>query len=657
MNVLVSTKANTWKTHLRQHPQRDATNKALPAIYRIARCIREDPPIIFSRFTKEDCVAIMSVAPNKKTLQLFHHASIIGGSVVKPTVLYTALSGFDSAATPIEIEIPENFQGIDVRTPSWANLKEACSDIEQFKALEEDDENFRHVNVIGIPPVLIDAFLASPEKDPASIALAFMAAMIAHDADLEAARNEQENADQNAEKFQESFRHVIQFCWLAHEENVDPIRYMISQDNDVLEWSRQLHELHIQQPITGHPSAQHVVSLQDEKDQQTIYTLMSLKQSIDSDRSARLEKDETKNKVGFKNFAEHIQQMIRNASATSPFEHPSDEPTDFYTKFTSEKTVSKAKILLQHRLRKEKCPFDPSQGLVTALHLGQLIWDSPDFPSNFTVFLCERALPKGFNSNQSKQLHIKSTEGLGLTEADISKVTKQVLRIPKTYFDALSMLQNFYALINLFLGPNSSLAEAVSSCVKHMIEHGVIYEARQHDDPTFLTQVLFAIDSRVQLHLASCEEHPNREDVDDQVIDFASGHRDIRLGSFFHALPDCLKLKATEQVQKDTNKRSNANTGGRNGQDSQEKRIKNEKLNQKWKLRDNEPFHDVFNKNCRHAPKDNGKAICLKWFVKGFCEKSCPRQHELSAGSEQLLDKFVQVCRHNHANPSNLQDF
>ena len=106
-----------------------------------------------------------------------------------------------------------------------------------------------------------------------------------------------------------------------------------------------------------------------------------------------------------------------------------------------------------------------------------------------------------FNTNQSKQLHVKVTEGQGLVEADIPKTVKQTIKVPKTYFEALSMIRNFHSLLSLLFNPESAVAEGVSTWVNHMLENETIYEARQNDDTTFLTQILFEIDSIIQVHL------------------------------------------------------------------------------------------------------------------------------------------------------------
>jgi len=69
---------------------------------------------------------------------------------------------------------------------------------------------------------------------------------------------------------------------------------------------------------------------QFDKDLQMIYTMMSMKQSMDADRLAQDKRDDDK-KLGFMNFPSHVKQMIWNASALSPFDLPASS-INFFVK-------------------------------------------------------------------------------------------------------------------------------------------------------------------------------------------------------------------------------------------------------------------------------------------------------------------------------------
>jgi len=351
--------------------------------------------------------------------------------------------------------------------------------------------------------------------------MSFLSAMKKFDSKNLAAINDDDNimpADPT-ESFQANFRYAIQFCWLAFQNKIQPLSYSISQDNLVLHWSHQAHDLYIQPRATGFSTHSNPSAAPTDMDSQVVYTLMSMKQTMDADRLAQDYKDDEK-RPGFSNLPPHLRQMILNAMAPSPYKAPAEAPTKFMSSFLAEKTSSKSKLLFQHWLKKENVSFIPSQGFVMALHMGEFLWDAPDCPSNLTIFNCEWVMPSAFNSSKQKELHLKATEGLGLADADIPKAVKQTIWVPKTYFDMLSMTQVSYHVIALIFGETSTSAEGIKSCIRHMINFSMLYESRQLDDPTFMTQVLYDIDSAVQLHLQSCEHFTDREQVNDNILCF-----------------------------------------------------------------------------------------------------------------------------------------
>jgi len=106
-------KFNTWRSKILNDPTRDATDKALSKIHRITRNLHEEIPKVFDDFCKAPSITILSVAPNKKTLQLvLHHVGVVGGSILSPDVTYTALSGFDSEAIPVKFDTTEPFSHV-----------------------------------------------------------------------------------------------------------------------------------------------------------------------------------------------------------------------------------------------------------------------------------------------------------------------------------------------------------------------------------------------------------------------------------------------------------------------------------------------------------------------------------------------------------------
>jgi hypothetical protein len=70
----------------------------------------------------------------------------------------------------------------------------------------------------------------------------------------------------------------------------------------------------------------------------------------------------------------------------------------------------------------------------------------------------------------------------------------------------------------------------------------------------------------------------------------------------------------------------------------------------RWRVRENENFHSIFYSNQKKCPKTKeGKFICMNFFLRGFCDKSCPRSHKLSQEEEKAFDSFVSACHEGQA--------
>jgi hypothetical protein len=78
----------------------------------------------------------------------------------------------------------------------------------------------------------------------------------------------------------------------------------------------------------------------------------------------------------------------------------------------------------------------------------------------------------------------------------------------------------------------------------------------------------------------------------------------------------------------------------------------NDKNHSHWRLKEKENFAQVFYKNQKECPKNSeGKLICMKFFLRGICNKSCPRSHTLSKEDEKKFKSFLRDCREGASKP------
>jgi hypothetical protein len=75
-----------------------------------------------------------------------------------------------------------------------------------------------------------------------------------------------------------------------------------------------------------------------------------------------------------------------------------------------------------------------------------------------------------------------------------------------------------------------------------------------------------------------------------------------------------------------------------------------DKSHLRWRVQDGENYTTIFYKNQKKCPKTHdGKPICMKFFLRGFCDKSCTRAHKLTKDDEAEFDRFISRCREGGA--------
>jgi hypothetical protein len=186
-----------------------------------------------------------------------------------------------------------------------------------------------------------------------------------------------------------------------------------------------------------------------------------------------------------------------------------------------------------------------------------------------------------------------------------------------------------------------------------MYDNRLIYSSLYGSDPAFFAKVSFSIESALQIHWCSCCNMSDRLLVNNKVL-LMQDQQDMLLHhNFIQQLPKSISDKIIEPTEK-----NGLNHGGKPGgkcKPGVQKEFQKEIITDPNKshlcwciqdVQDGEDFSKIFYSNQRKCPKTkDGKTICMKLFLRGFCDKSCPWIHKLSADDEKAFDKFVIDCR------------
>jgi hypothetical protein len=386
--------------------------------------------------------------------------------------------------------------------------------------------------------------------------------------------------------------------------------------------------------------------------------MLKLHETMDKNQLKQsIEKEEKE--PGFNRLESYRKNLILNASATPPFDVPALKPTKFYNTFLSKKSQFKAKEMMTHRFHLDKIAFNLSTAFISNLWNSDFFWILPDSPSGVSIFFCPET--KSINA-----FELEKERNFALTDkvkaGDIEKLTKQRLYLPTTVMDMVWMMQNFLCIISLCFGKHSLSATFLKDWADHMYENQLIYASLQASDPSFFAKVIFAIDNALQIHWRSCSNTEDRLSVNDQVLLMSDTQESILYHNFIQQIPKSISDKITSNIEnnKDRKYQGGGKYQGKQGSGGENKGggkpdiiTDNDKNHSQWCVKQGEDFAKVFYKNQRHqCPKTHdGKTIGMKFFICGFCDKTCTRVHKLTTDDEKNFGDFIFTCCEGASKP------
>jgi len=365
-------------------------------------------------------------------------------------------------------------------------------------------------------------------------------------------------------------------------------------------------------------------------------------------------KEKSDKEPGFSRLEEHRKNLILNASAIPPYDSQASHRTEFYATFLAKKSQFKAKDMILHRLQSEKIAFNPGSSLVNSLWNVDFFWLLPDSPSGVSIFFCPEI--KSVNAADIEKDHLLALADK-VNLSDIKKLAKQKLYIPNTIMDMVWMTQNFHAVVKFCFGPKAHSSVFLREWADHMYENRSMFMTQHLSDPYFFAKVLYPIDYALQKHWRSCTLSDDRLSVNDDVSCMHEVKDSILNLAFSRQIPKSISDKMNNHLEKFADKDdkgkngklkggSNNNGNNQDGKKNQEVLYNSDKSNNHWRLQEGENFSKVFYNKQKECPKTaDGKLICMKFFVRGLCDKSCSRAHTLSKEDIKKFEKFVAVCR------------
>jgi len=106
--------------------------------------------------------------------------------------------------------------------------------------------------------------------------------------------------------------------------------------------------------------------------------------------------------------------------------------------------------------------------------------------------------------------------------------------------------------------------------------------------------------------------------------------------------------KKLEKDKDDKNKEGGQGNSKHKPDDRDDSRVvyNNETNHKRWRLQNGQMYSKIFFPFQKNCPKTKeGKQMCMKFLIRGFCVSNCARTHKLTTEDETTFDVFYHKCR------------
>ena len=314
-------------------------------------------------------------------------------------------------------------------------------------------------------------------------------------------------------------------------------------------------------------------------------------------------------------------------------------------------------IAQMRELGHEEVEWPPA--LTNSLRNGNFLYDSMGSPSNFSIFMLKVKDPTNLNEQHSRgmKLHIlEQGKDNNKSILEIVEKGKHKISIPTTVEDLLIVTNSFSGLASILFGPKSSLPIALKHLYHEMETNKLLLKGKVKVEPSLVAKVMFSVDSRTQIWFSYLRRAKDREDVNDEIINFSSIINEVVLDQFRVVLPPNFamdKVKEDEETLIPISKKPKKNKEGKAPKDGDSRMDVNKDVPKEFKLLEGENYKKRFGHgNVEHRPAwDENCSMCPRWWTHGTCYKDCRNAASHVPSSELPQDKkkafieFLEIAR------------
>jgi len=633
--------------------------------------------------TSEHCATLMAYS-TRKTAKIVHHFRVDVKTPLNPERSGEAWALIGNGVTASPVGIPASiWDAVEGLTPPFEELCGVTSpdDFTNLRAPSTEDLQadpslkFEGKRMVVLPPFLTKVLMETDSDCAITLMIAACKAICDFDSVAADVGSEEGDEEGDAMTAKNKFFHVVQFLYLIGKGVLTGRAVDVLSTSRASTWAASVTaDCCVGMPparATGEVSSQDFRSLTSGVSQLTAAVTRS-------NDAAEAKATSSTKKKGKDDMQEFTVKMIINASEDVPEGTMDDdgdilvERTDFvptYKKLLECSTSGKVKQHLDHYLNKmKKCSANIPLSTCVAIQLGKLLWADTNHPEPFSLLAMFHLAASATSTRlvsgiDEVSLHLKSVEGLGLSDADIAKATKLMLVAPTDINMLAKMLGVFTCVTGAIFGETAPLTKAMGDWVDHMTMKETAYINATAANPAFPLQLGCFIDRRVQMYLEDCQDAASPDEVSETHLSFVGTKQQIIDGTFPKdtQVPEILASQL-RTIQSGRRPRGGPRLGsgdissGSDDDAREQRRKPRRKRADRGNAVSNPRFQEILrvptamigfvvSRLVRAGIKWGKRKICVHYHSEGICHDNCPFSNSHMDMPEPVHTKYCKFIK------------
>ena len=611
--------------------------------------------------------------PDNK-LRIIHGLTDMGNTMVCPESRLGGHTGMTAIAFVGHVNFVEALTTVTLDTPTGVELG-SCLTLAALQALQPGvhPEIFEGAKVFLPAPFVQRAVFQSGSPCPMELILK-----------VREAHTEYINASSfSGDALEAVDAHIYlfeQFCWAVHNgrcrRNSGAIFTTDADDVELMSFSKEYHASRIINSLSGGTTTTSFgaaptggegtqlgnLALLTSTLSRVIEEQGSSAEILEKMHQHSVDKEVTKKNKADKWHSSTL-KFVRYAASSDGIMPARDIPAS-YKKVINSETIGNADIELTEQmtiLGHEEIEWDVA--FTNTIRNEMHLYPKMDTPGGLSLFLLRVKSPTELNVQQTRGMHLhilESGKDNNKSVLDQIQSNKNPIKLPATIEDMLLIINGFGGLARICFGKDSSLPLNLTRFARELATNKLFLKGKIMMDPTLITKILHTIDHRTQLWMSFLHRAEDREEVNDQIIDFSPVFNDIMLNQFQVTLPatftraKTLKDNSKEnEINKEGEPKTKKKKGTPLGDIDADRIKKNSNIPAEFQLKEGESYKAVFARRCvEDRPKWNDNcAMCPRWWIIGVCYSDCRNieshvpESSLPANKKAAFIEFLEKAR------------